>query len=113
MRRVTVLDHSSVTMHCWMTGGPAWPLPRRRRRVPWRVTFDAVTPHMQQFLDVGLRHHRREAAIAAPPGSLAALMGQAYRALLAIADDDGDAQRRRLDDLRGIFTACAGVMVRR
>jgi hypothetical protein len=59
---------------------------------------------MEEFLDVGLRHHRRRPAAPAPPGSLAALMAEAYRTLLAIAEDDGDVQRRRLDDLRATFT---------
>jgi hypothetical protein len=72
--------------------------------IPWRVAFDAVATQMQQFLNVGLRHHRSVAAPPAPPGSLAALMAEAYRTLLAVADHDGDAQRRRLDALRATFT---------
>lgn len=71
----------------------------------WPIAFDAVAMQMQRFLDAGLRHHRSAVASPAPPGSLAALMDQAYRALLAIAEDDGDAQRRRLDGLRANFTA--------
>lgn len=74
-------------------------------QVPWRVAFDAVETQMQRFLDVGLRHHHSAAAPPAPRGSLAALMEETYRALLAIAEDDGDAQRRRLDELRATFTA--------
>jgi hypothetical protein len=73
--------------------------------VRWRVAFDAVAPRMQQFLDTGLRHHRNAEAPVAPPGSLAALMAEAYQALLALAADDGDAQRRRLDEIRGTFAA--------
>jgi hypothetical protein len=73
--------------------------------VQWRVGFDAVATQMQRFLDVGLRHHRSAAVPPAPPGTLAALMEDAYRALLAIAEDDGDTQRGRLDRLRATFTA--------
>jgi hypothetical protein len=72
--------------------------------VRWPAAFDAVDTKMQRFLDVGLRHHHSAAPPAAPPGSLAALMGEAYRALLAIAEDDGDAPRHRLDELRATFT---------
>lgn len=77
----------------------------REAGIDWPITFDDVAAQMQEFVDAGLRHHRHGGAAAPPPGSLAALMEEAYRALLAIAQDDAELHRRRLDDLRTTFAA--------
>ena len=77
----------------------------REAGIEWPRAFDDVAAQMREFVDAGLRHHRHEVAIVPPPGSLAALMEQAYGALRAIAQDDAETHRRRLDQLRATFTA--------
>jgi hypothetical protein len=73
--------------------------------ISWPVAWDLVATAMRQYLDDGLRHHRRrEAQSMIPIGAPQRWLNDAYQALLALADSDGDPRLlSRLDALRADF----------
>jgi hypothetical protein len=73
--------------------------------VSWPVAWDLVAADMRQFLDDGLRHHRQPGERSMLPiGAPQRWLNDAYQALLALADSDGDPQLLSwLDALRADF----------
>jgi hypothetical protein len=73
--------------------------------VSWPVAWDLAAASMRQYLDDGLRHHRRLSDQSMIPiGAPQRWLDDAHQALLALAVSDGDPRLwSRLDALRGDF----------
>ena len=72
--------------------------------IEWPNTIDAAGPEIQNFLDIGLRHHHDRPGMGGGPGTLGALAEEVYELLHSlVTGPSDDTTIRRLDDIRAIF----------